>query len=188
VLGARSRLRALITTDLSPGAPPQILKQKKMYEQQREQLYQQQFNVEQASFATDTAKANIDTVKAMKAAAKDFKQTFGKNRELQIDAIEELQDDMEDMYEMTNEVNEALGRNYNVPDDIDEDDLMDELDALEDELGEEELEGQTADAEGAIPAYMMEPELPSAPQALPLEGAPELQPNAPELENYGLQP
>merc|ERR1719482_1332579 len=60
----------------------QVLKQKKLYEQQREQVYQQQFNVEQASFAADTVKANIDTVQAMKAAAKDFKQTFGKNREL----------------------------------------------------------------------------------------------------------
>ena len=168
-----------------------MLKQKKLYEQQREQVYQQQFNVEQASFAADTVKANIDTVQAMKAAAKDFKQTFGKNRELQIDAIEDLQDEMEDMYEMSNEVNEALGRNYNVPDDIDEDDLMDELDALEDELGEEELEGQTADAEGALPAYMAEPDLPSAPQALPApgEGLPaQEQPHAAELENYGLQP
>ena len=76
-------------------------------------------------------------------------------------------------------------------DDIDEDDLMDELDALEDELGEEELEGQTADAEGALPAYMAEPDLPSAPQALPApgEGLPaQEQPQAAELENYGLQP
>ena len=168
-----------------------MLKQKKLYEQQREQVYQQQFNVEQASFAADTVKASIDTVKAMKAAAKGFKQTFGKDRDLQIDAIEDLQDEMEDMYEMLNEVNEALGRNYNVPDDIDEDDLMDELDALEGELGEEELEGQTADAEGALPAYMAEPDLPSAPQALPApgEGLPaQEQPHAAELENYGLQP
>merc|ERR1719413_165669 len=69
-----------------------------------------------------------------------------------------MQDDMMDMMEMTNEINETLGRSYAVPDDVDESDLMDELDALELELGEEETEGGEAE-----PSYLQEPDLPSAP-------------------------
>jgi hypothetical protein len=41
---------------------------------------------------------------------------------------------MEDMLDQTNEIQEALGRQYGCPDDIDEADLEAELDALGDEL------------------------------------------------------
>merc|ERR1739848_786670 len=92
----------------------------------------------------------------MKAAHKDFKKAF-KAKELDIDYVD-MQDDMMDMMEMTNEINETLGRSYAVPDDVDETDLVDELDALELELGEEETEGGEAE-----PSYLQEPDLPSAP-------------------------
>ncbi|PNH06068.1 hypothetical protein TSOC_007590 [Tetrabaena socialis] len=60
--------------------------------------------------------------------------------------------------DMTNEINEAMGRSYAVPDDVDETDLMDELDALEADLAVED-----AGKEG--PSYLQEPELelPAAP-------------------------
>ncbi len=60
---------------------------------------------------------------------------------------------------MANEINEAMGRSYAVPDDIDESDLMAELDGLEDDLGAEEL------GAGGVPSYMQEPDLnlPTAP-------------------------
>ena len=158
-----------------------ILKQKRMYEMQREQVYQQQFNVEQTAFATDTVKANIQTVKAMKAATKEFKQTFGKAKELDLDAIDNMQDEMAEMMEISNEINDALGRTYDVPEDIDEDDLMDELDALEFEMQEEDL---TKEAE--VPAYMQEPDLPTAPtSAVPAYEEPAI-PAQQELDNYGL--
>jgi len=35
-----------------------------------------------------------------------------------------LQDEMMDLMDVSNEIQETLGRSYNVPDDIDEDDLM----------------------------------------------------------------
>lgn len=35
-----------------------------------------------------------------------------------------MQDEMMDLMDMSNEIQESLGRSYNVPDDIDEDDLM----------------------------------------------------------------
>ena len=67
---------------------------------------------------------------------------------------------MEDLMEQANEVQEALGRSYGVPDDIDEDELeaglkVDvELDALGDELLFDEEE---------VPTYLQEPELASVP-------------------------
>ena len=37
--------------------------------------------------------------------------------------FQDIQDEMEDMLEQTNEVMEVLGRPYGVPEDVDEDDL-----------------------------------------------------------------
>lgn len=48
----------------------QVLKQKRMYEGQRESLYNQQFNVEQMSFAAQSAKDTAVQVQAMQAASK----------------------------------------------------------------------------------------------------------------------
>eukprot|EP01104_Vermistella_antarctica_P000642 TRINITY_DN1078_c0_g1_i1.p1 TRINITY_DN1078_c0_g1~~TRINITY_DN1078_c0_g1_i1.p1 ORF type:complete len:228 (+),score=77.79 TRINITY_DN1078_c0_g1_i1:447-1130(+) len=121
------------------------LKQKRMYEQQRDQLMQQSFNLEQTSFASENMKDTIDTVKAMKSANKTIKQQFKK---VNIDEIENLQDDMEDLLEQSNEVNEALARSYAISDDIDECDLDAELDALGDDF-EAEMED-----EGGVPSYM----------------------------------
>lgn len=38
--------------------------------------------------------------------------------------MKNLQDDMMDLMDVSNEIQESLGRNYSVPDDIDEEDLM----------------------------------------------------------------
>lgn len=48
----------------------QVLKQKRLYESQREQLYNQQFNVEQTAFAMESAKDSVHTVQAMQVCAK----------------------------------------------------------------------------------------------------------------------
>ncbi|KAK9832560.1 hypothetical protein WJX84_002843 [Apatococcus fuscideae] len=74
----------------------QVLKQKRMLETQREQLYNQQMNMEQTSFAVQNMQDNISQVRAMKAANKDLKGAF-KSKELNIDNIEKMNDDMADM-------------------------------------------------------------------------------------------
>lgn len=48
---------------------PQVLKQKKLYEGQREQLYNQQFNLEQTKFTVDNIKDTVTTVQAGTTAA-----------------------------------------------------------------------------------------------------------------------
>jgi charged multivesicular body protein 5 len=133
----------------------EVLKRKKMYEQQRDAASGQQFNIDQASFGLESAKASIETVAAMKAANKELKTTM--KQHLNIDDIEDGMDDMAELFEDFNEINEALGRNFATPDDLDEADLDAELEMLGDEL-EDEME----DTE-AMPSYL----LPAQPNATP---------------------
>ncbi|XP_076061811.1 vacuolar protein sorting 60 isoform X2 [Oratosquilla oratoria] len=107
-----------------------VLKQKKMYEQQSDNLRQQSFNMEQANYTTQTLKDTKTTVTAMKMGMKEMKKEFKK---INIDEIEDIQDDMADMLEQADEVQEALGRSYGMPE-IDDDELQAELDALGDEV------------------------------------------------------
>lgn len=130
-----------------------VLKQKKMYEQQRDNLLQQSFNMEQANFATQTLKDTQTTVTAMKMGVKEMKREYKK---IDIDNIEDLQDELEDMLEQANEVQEALGRNYGMPE-IDDDELQAELDALGDEIGMDEDTSYLDEAVNAPNAPTKEP-------------------------------
>jgi charged multivesicular body protein 5 len=107
-----------------------VLKQRKMYESQRENLMAQSFNMEQTNFATQQLKDTKLTVDAMKVGVKEMKREYKK---VNIDDIENMQDELEDMLEQANEVQEAMGRSYGVPD-VDESELEAELEALGDEL------------------------------------------------------
>ncbi|XP_062335509.1 charged multivesicular body protein 5 [Osmerus eperlanus] len=107
-----------------------VLKQKRMYEGQRDNLMQQSFNMEQANYTIQTLKDTKTTVDAMKVGAKEMKKAY---KNVKIDQIEDLQDQLEDMMEDANEVQEAMSRSYGTPE-IDDDDLEAELDALGDEL------------------------------------------------------
>ncbi len=77
--------------------PVQVLKQRKLYESQREQLYNQQFNMEQTRFTVENVKDTVGSVQALKAASKEMKAAFKQHKELDIDYIEKMQDDMFDM-------------------------------------------------------------------------------------------
>ncbi|EOD16153.1 hypothetical protein EMIHUDRAFT_445474 [Emiliania huxleyi CCMP1516] len=107
----------------------QILKQKKMYEAQRDRTQQQQFNMDQIGFTKDTLVDTKDTVNAMKAGLKDMKKEFKK---MDLGKIEDLQDDMADMMEQAEEIQSTLGRSY-AQDDVDDADLEAELAAMEDD-------------------------------------------------------
>lgn len=54
------------------------------------------------------------------------------------------------LQDMHTELQDVMGQSFGVPDDIDEDDLMGELDALEDELAQE-AENPTANG---VPSYL----------------------------------
>lgn len=107
-----------------------VLRQKKQYEQQRENLLQQSFNLDQTNFTTQMLSETKSTVDAMRAGVNQMKKEY---KNVNISEIEDLQDDMMDMMADANEIQEALGRSYGVPD-VDESELEAELEALGDEL------------------------------------------------------
>eukprot|EP00246_Nothoceros_aenigmaticus_P018408 TRINITY_DN9604_c0_g4_i1.p1 TRINITY_DN9604_c0_g4~~TRINITY_DN9604_c0_g4_i1.p1 ORF type:complete len:237 (+),score=58.79 TRINITY_DN9604_c0_g4_i1:137-847(+) len=148
-----------------------LLKQKKMYEGQRDQLYNQTFNLEQVSFATESIKDAHQTMAAMKAANKELKGTM---KTLKIDDIDKMQDEMMDLVDYSTEIQDSLGRSYNVPDDLDEDELMGELDALEAEMGSEPPEAD------AVPSYLQPDKEPEFDAELNLPAAPSGQQPVPQ--------
>jgi charged multivesicular body protein 5 len=105
----------------------QILQQKRMYEKQKDQVYQQQFNIDQLQFTQEMMKDTHLQVSAMKDASKQLKKDF---KNFKIEDVEKMQDELRDLYEDTQEIQEMMGRMYDVPEDVDEDELAMELDAL----------------------------------------------------------
>ncbi|CAK9114012.1 Charged multivesicular body protein 5 (Vacuolar protein-sorting-associated protein 60), partial [Durusdinium trenchii] len=131
-----------------------VLKKKKMYEKQRDALGNQQFNVDQQNFMLESMRDTQDTVATMKDSAKAMKKQF---KQINLDKIEDLQEDISEMMYDHEEVQEVMGRALGFDaEDIDESELDDELAALDD-LDLEDLEDETeAD-------YLKPSKLPSAP-------------------------
>ena len=78
-----------------------LLRQKKQYESQADNLRNQSFNMEQTNMATQTLKDTKDTVNAMKSGVKAMKKEF---KNVNIEQIEDMQDELADMLEDANEV------------------------------------------------------------------------------------
>jgi charged multivesicular body protein 5 len=125
-----------------------VLQQRKMYESQRDQLQQQSWNMEQAGMMQDNLKNTMTTVDAMKTTTKELRKQYGK---VDIDKIERLQDEMADLMDMGNDIQDAISRSYDVPEEVDEAELDAELEAL----GEEVAMDGIGEGEG-MPAYLME--------------------------------
>merc|ERR1711892_1467453 len=98
-----------------------ILKQKRMYENQRENVQQQSWNMDQTNYTINSLKDTQQTVTAMKTGLKQMKKEYKK---INIDKVEDLQDEMEEM----------MSRSYGINDDIDEAELEAEFDALGDDF------------------------------------------------------
>merc|ERR1712066_746921 len=112
-----------------------VLKQKKMLESQRENMANTSFNMDQTNFAIQNIKDTQVTVSAMKAGMKEMKK---ETKKLNIGKIENMQDEMEDMMMDSEEIMGIMGRSYGIGNDIDEDELEAELDALGDDLLDED--------------------------------------------------
>jgi charged multivesicular body protein 5 len=128
-----------------------VLKRKKMLEKQRDSLSSQAFNIGNVAFSIESAKTTVETVQAMKVAKQTLSVAY---TDIDIDDVEELHEDLADLMLDTEEINEVMGRSYDVSDDVDESDLMVELAALEDEWEDETI----AEPMGETPTL-----LPSAP-------------------------
>jgi charged multivesicular body protein 5 len=125
-----------------------VLQQRKMYESQRDQLQSQSWNMEQAGMMQDNLKNTMITVDAMKTTTKELRKQYGK---VNIDKIEKLQDEMADLMDMGNDIQDAISRSYDVPEDVDESELDAELEALGDEV---EFDG-IGESSG-VPSFMLD--------------------------------
>jgi len=140
----------------------QAMKRKKMYEAQRDQMMNQSFNMEQTQFTSQTIQDTHLQIKAIKGANAAMKQQF---QELDIGEIEDLQDDLQEMLDEANEIQEIMSRSYEMPYDVDEADLEQELMGLELDIGEEEIPSYLRTAE--VPMGAPDLALPSVPTGLP---------------------
>eukprot|EP01013_Petalomonas_cantuscygni_P017621 TRINITY_DN34817_c0_g1_i1.p1 TRINITY_DN34817_c0_g1~~TRINITY_DN34817_c0_g1_i1.p1 ORF type:complete len:217 (-),score=40.71 TRINITY_DN34817_c0_g1_i1:125-775(-) len=131
----------------------QLLRQKKQYESQRGALYDQSSKVDQIAYTMEQAKDTAEQVAAMKAGAKELKSAYKK---MKIDDVERVNDELEDLYYDAQEVQEVLGRQYGVQDEVGDSELMAELGAL----GEAEDTGYL-DAALAVPGSQPLPTGPS---------------------------
>lgn len=133
-----------------------LLRQRKQLETQRDQLMSQSWNISQAQMTTENLKNTMITVDVMRQTNKELRKTYGK---IDIDKLEDMQDEMLDLIDQSNEIQNALGRSYDVPDDISESELDAELEALGDELelnedfGDEKLPSYLTDS--AEPEYKL---------------------------------
>merc|ERR1712063_168708 len=106
-----------------------VLKQKKMYESQKEKTMAQQFNIEQIACAQESLETTVETVRAWKAANMVLTDQIN---QINVNEVDDLQDDMVDLLEQAEEIQSAMGASYNT-DHVDEADLEAELAAMEDD-------------------------------------------------------
>ncbi|KAI0406351.1 putative SNF7 family protein [Xylaria palmicola] len=124
------------------------LQRRRQYEGQRDQLQGQVWNMEQAQAMRDNLAGVMTTVDAMKTTQKELRKQYGK---VDLDRLERMQDEMADLLDAGNEIQETLGRGYEVPDDVDEAELDAELEMLGAEM---ESEAAGALDAGGVPDFM----------------------------------
>lgn len=131
-----------------------LLKQRKQLESQKDQLQSQSWNISQAEMTTQNLKNTMITIDAMKTTNKALKKTYGK---IDVSSIEDLQDEMLDLIDKSNDLQSALSSTYDV-DEISESELDAELDALaEDEAWElDNVLGVPTYLEEEVPAFIDE--------------------------------
>lgn len=110
-----------------------LLNKRKKLEQMRDSLDNQEWSMTQAQMMTDTLQNTMISVNALKQHNSILKQQYGK---IDIDKLEDMKDEMVSLIEKGEELQNALNLNMGdnfMEDDIDEDELDAELDALAEE-------------------------------------------------------
>merc|ERR1711959_598211 len=106
-----------------------------MYTNQLNNLMDQQFTIDQMAFTKENIQNTIEMGQAMKQAVTTQKQMM---KDIDLDELEDLRDDMEDMKYESEEINEMMNMDFGL--DVDEDELDEELAELDDEMFLESLE------------------------------------------------
>ncbi len=111
----------------------QLLKKKKMYEQQLTTSMQQQYQIENMQMQRENMTQQMETANIMKQGLEMQKEMY---KQVDVDAMEDMQDEMMEMKQDQDYMNEMMNRNYNM-DDVDEADLDEQLRDYEDEMFQE---------------------------------------------------
>jgi hypothetical protein len=125
----------------------QIMKRRKMYAIQLEQISSTQFNLDQIAFHGENIQSTVDSFNALKRAIEIQKQHMKK---VDIDDLEDTVDSMQDMQYDVQAMNEIMSRSYAI-DDINEEDLEAELAELDEELLEKNFRGSSV----KTPVYLV---------------------------------
>ncbi|GAP92243.1 putative snf7 family protein [Rosellinia necatrix] len=128
-----------------------VLQRRRQYEGQREQLQGQVWNMEQAQAMQDNLAGVMTTVDAMRTTQRELRRQYGR---VDVDQVERLRDEMADLLDVGNEIQESLGRGYDVPDDVDEAELDAELEMLGAEMIESDAGAAGPLDAGAVPDFM----------------------------------
>jgi charged multivesicular body protein 4 len=111
------------------------LKRKKVLDNEANKIFSQIDALENQLRSIESANLNLETMKAMKQGAKAMKQIHGG---ITVDKVDETMDEIREQAELGEEISEAISRSYPV-DNIDEDELEEELEALQQEEVEDKL-------------------------------------------------
>lgn len=131
------------------------LKRKKGYEANLLKIENQIDSLETQLTAIEGANLNLETMKAMKQGAQAMKQIHG---EYDVDKVETTMDDIREQVELAEEISEAISRPVG-GEYVDEDELDEELAALQ----EEENEAKEQHKQPAAKTSVSSPELPEFP-------------------------
>jgi len=113
------------------------LKRKKRFEQQLTQIDGTLTTIEFQREALQNARANGEILKTMQTASKAMKHV---HKDLDIEKVEDVMDDIEEQQQIASEISDAISRpvaGFGM--EYDDDDLMNELEELEQEGLDEEL-------------------------------------------------
>jgi charged multivesicular body protein 4 len=134
------------------------LKRKKGYEANLLKIENQIDSLETQLTAIEGANLNLETMKAMKQGALAMKQIHG---EYDVDKVESTMDDIREQVELADEISEAISRPVGT-EYVDEDELDEELAALQQEANEEKAAKQQQPVQ-QVPQVAHEAPLPHFP-------------------------
>lgn len=118
-----------------------------MHEANLEKIQGQMDSLENNLMAIESANLNYETMKAMQQGAKAMKHIHGN---MNIDKVDQTMDEIEEQITLGQEISNAISRPMG--NEVDEDELEDELEALEQETLEEKMVSVGKAPVGGLPA------------------------------------
>lgn len=103
------------------------MKRKKLYEQEQEKIQNVKFTLETQVMNLESAQQNAMTVKAMQQGTKTMQKI---RTDVDIEQVDDLMDEIKEEMELAQEINQAMAQPVD-PLFTDEDELLEELNALE---------------------------------------------------------